>query len=71
MEVLSAAYRSLSCAAARQLLLLPAGGPAPEHRDLAALLKACADRGSGCASRALSSLQTAEADAQQLLVFRS
>ncbi|BDA45330.1 hypothetical protein COCOBI_07-1170 [Coccomyxa sp. Obi] len=70
MEVLSAAYRSLSCAAARQLLLLPPGGPAPE-RDLAAILKACADRGSGCAARALSSLQTAEPSAPQVLVFRS
>ncbi|CAL8471070.1 g10612 [Coccomyxa elongata] len=70
MEVFSCAYRSLSCAAARQLLLLPAGAPAPE-RDLAALLKACADRGSGCAARALSSLQTAEPSAPQMLVFRS
>lgn len=70
MEVFSYAYRSLSCAAAQQLLLLPAGGLAPE-RDLAALLKACTDRGSGCAARALSTLQTAEPSAPQMLVFRS
>lgn len=82
MEALGAAYRRLSCAAARQLLHLPAGGPeapppggdpplpgGPEP-SLAAILKACADRGSGCATRALSSLQMAEPSAAAVLVFR-
>lgn len=103
MEVMGAAYRSLSCAAARQLLHLPQGGPGvplrgpgrPEgpgdsrgsgesrgqeepgllgdssERELAAILKACADRGSGCAARALANLQMAEQATLQMLVFRS
>ncbi len=70
VEMVGSAYRSLSCAAARQLLHLPAHGTPPD-RDLAAILKACADRGNGCAARALSSMQMAEQDAEQALLFRS
>lgn len=69
--VLGSAYRSLTCAAAAQLLSMAGPDLAAAERDLAALAQACAARGSTCAARALSGLEIAKDNTAKILVFRT